>query len=182
MIAYASLRQLCRELLVAIGEDPDREGLRETPDRWARWWQEFIGYDPGTVETGFQSVTVDQLVVVRGIRVWSLCEHHLLPFSCDITMGYLTGAKVLGLSKFARVAQKHAHRLQVQERLVADIAKELRFLCASPNVAVVGAGEHLCMTMRGVRAPGRMVCSALEGAFKEEAALRAEFMRLVGES
>src|ERR1700674_2876777 len=124
-VDYPHLLALGHELLLAIGEDPEREGLRETPRRWADSWREFIEYDPGTTETTFSSLTSDQLVCVSGIRVASLCEHHLLPFWCDVSIGYIPNEKVLGLSKFARIAQQCAHRLQLQERLGQQIADEV---------------------------------------------------------
>jgi GTP cyclohydrolase IA len=168
-----------RSLLLAIGEDPDREGLAETPARVARFWKEFIDYKPGRVDTAFSNVATDQMVVVSGIRVWSLCEHHLMPFWCDVSIGVLTGHKVLGLSKYARIAHLCAHRLQIQERLVEDIACLLRGMAETQHVAVLAQGEHLCMTARGVRTPARMVSSSLHGTFRAESASRAEFFKLV---
>src|SRR5579864_7086127 len=124
-VDYPRLLTLGRELLLAIGEDPEREGIRETPRRWADAWREFIEYNPGTTETTFASTSIDQIVCVSGLRVWSLCEHHLLPFWCDVSIGYIPNAKVLGLSKFARIAQQFAHRLQLQERLGQQVADEI---------------------------------------------------------
>jgi GTP cyclohydrolase I len=173
----AHLERIGRELLVAIGEDPDREGIRDTPARWARWWAEFIDYQPGTIGTVFQSVGPEQLVVVRGVTVWSLCEHHLIPFKTTLTMGYLTGASVVGLSKLARIAHMYAHRLQLQERLVAQIGARLSDVAGTENVGVIGVGSHLCMEMRGIRTPGEMVTSHLTGKFLERD-LRAEFLAL----
>src|SRR5437773_10103128 len=107
-VDYVRLLELGRELLVAIGEDPDREGLLDTPRRWADWWREFIEYHPGTTETTFQSMASDQMVCVSGMRVFSLCEHHLLPMWCDESIGYITGERVLGLSNFERIAHQFA--------------------------------------------------------------------------
>lgn len=176
-----------RDLLVALGEDPNREGLLDTPRRVADMWAEFLDYDPGRLGTMFESETVDQLVVVSGMRVWSMCEHHLLPFWCDVAVGYLSqpaadaggtaAPRVIGLSKMGRIAHKHAHRLQLQERLVSGIASDLRAALGHAHVAVVARGEHLCMTARGVRTPHRMTSSDLHGAFREPA-LRAEFLAL----
>jgi GTP cyclohydrolase I len=166
-------------LLLAIGEDPEREGLRETPRRWADSWREFIEYDPGTTETTFSSLTSDQLVCVSGIRVASLCEHHLLPFWCDVSIGYIPDEKVLGLSKFARIAHQFAHRLQLQEQLGRQIANEITRITGTMNVAVVLKGEHLCMTARGIRTPGRMTSSVMRGVFRTESATRMEFLRLI---
>lgn len=178
-VDYPRLLALGRELLLAIGEDPDREGLRETPRRWADAWREFIEYDPGTTETTFASVASDQLVCVSGIRVASLCEHHLLPFWCNVSIGYIPNAKVLGLSKFARIAQQFAHRLQLQERLGEQIADEISRITGTQNVAVVLKGKHYCMTARGIRMPGRMTLSVMRGVFRTESQNRMEFLRLV---
>jgi len=178
-VDYSQLLALGRELLLAIGEDPDREGLRETPRRWADAWREFIEYDPGTTETTFAAVASDQLVCVSGMRVASLCEHHLLPFWCDVSIGYIPDEKVLGLSKFARIAQQFAHRLQLQERLGEQIADEISRITGTQNVAVVLKGEHYCMTARGIRMPGRMTSSVMRGVFRTESQTRMEFLRLI---
>lgn len=178
-VDVAHVEHLTRQLLIALGEDPAREGLRDTPKRVARFWRDFIAYDPGKVATTFEAVQADQLVVVSGMRVYSLCEHHLLPFWCDVSVGYIAGDKVLGLSKFARIAHKHAHRLQLQERLVSGIAADLTALLGHENVAVIAHGEHMCMIMRGIKTPARMVSSAMSGAFRQDDTLRAEFLSLV---
>lgn len=167
-----------RELLVLLGQDPDRPGLADTPRRVADMWIEFLSYDPGRTGTTFEAVSADQLVAVKGLRVWSLCEHHLLPFWCDVAIGYLPRERVLGLSKFGRIAQRHAHRLQLQEQLVTDIAAEVQELAQTPDVAVAATGEHLCMAMRGVAMPHRMISSAMLGRFRDRQALRAEFLAL----
>lgn len=174
-----ALKLHIRQLLVLLGQDPDIPGLVDTPRRVADMWVEFLGHDPGRLGTTFEAVTVDQLVVVKGMRVWSLCEHHLLPFWCDVAVGYIAGDRVLGLSKFGRIAQKHAHRLQLQERLVHGIAQEVQGIAGTKDIAVMATGEHLCMAMRGARMPHRMVSSVLQGRFRSDAALRAEFMAVV---
>ncbi len=178
-VDYPRLLALGRELLLAIGEDPDREGLRETPRRWADAWREFIEYDTGTTETTFAAVASDQMVCVSGIRVASLCEHHLLSFWCDISIGYIPNAKVLGLSKFARIAHQFAHRLQLQERLGEQIADEISRITGTQNVAVVLKGEHYCMAARGIRSPARMTSSVMRGVFRTESPIRMEFLRLI---
>ena len=178
-IDYPRLLALGRELLLAIGEDPEREGLRETPRRWADAWREFMEYDPGTTETTFASTSIDQIVCVSGLRVWSLCEHHLLPFWCDVSIGYLPDEKVLGLSKFARIAHQCAHRLQLQEQLGQQIAEEISRITGTENVAVVLTGEHVCMTARGIRTPGRMTTSTMRGVFRTHSETRMEFLRLI---
>ena len=178
-VDYNALLQIGQLLLVAIGEDPDRDGLRDTPRRWADAWREFIEYDPGKVDTCFESVNTDQMVVVSGIRVWSMCEHHMLPFWCDVSIGYITGDKILGLSKFARIAHKSAHRLQIQEQLCQQIADEIKNITETNDVAVIARGEHLCMSMRGVRTLGLMTSSVMSGVFRERSETRMEFLQLV---
>ncbi|MFJ7272722.1 GTP cyclohydrolase I [Streptomyces sp. NPDC099050] len=172
------LESIARRLLVEIGEDPDREGLLDTPRRYAKWWREFVNYDAGKIETLFESVAENQMVLVSDMQVWSLCEHHLLPFNCSLTVAYRTHQNLLGLSKFARIAHKHAHKLQVQERLVADIADEIALITGSPDVAVIGRGEHLCMTMRGVRTGAVMTSAVMRGVFGEEGPQRTELLTL----
>ncbi|WP_329171558.1 GTP cyclohydrolase I [Streptomyces sp. NBC_01477] len=172
------LEDLARRLLLEIGEDPDRDGLKETPARFARWWREFSRYDAGNASTTFPLVTSGQLVIVSDIQVWSLCEHHLLPFNCSVTIAYKPLSEVLGLSKFARIAHRHAHRLQVQERLVQDIADEVGSLTGSADVAVVGRGEHLCMSMRGIRASAKMTSSVFRGIFEDYGPARQELVAI----
>lgn len=173
------LEAIGRELLVAINEDPDREGLADTPARFARWWSEFIDHEPGDIERTFEVENADEMVVVTGIKVWSLCEHHLLPFNATIAVGYLPTGKVLGLSKFGRIAHAAAHRLQIQERLVQDVADAIEKATDSTDLAVIAQGEHLCMTMRGVRSPAVLRTSVLRGVFKDDARARAEFLSIV---
>jgi GTP cyclohydrolase I len=174
------LEAIARQLLVEIGEDPDREGLQDTPARYARWWREFTQYEPGSVDTLFETTASGSLVAVSGINVWSLCEHHLLPFSCRITIGYLPREKMLGLSKFARVAHQQAHKLQSQEQLSHQIADEIERLTGSPDVGIVGRGEHLCMAMRGIRTPAAMTTAVWRGAL-QDSALRNELITLTAE-
>jgi GTP cyclohydrolase IA len=178
-VDYPRLLELGRELLIALGEDPNREGLLDTPRRWADSWREFIEYDPGTTETTFESVAIDQMVTVSGIRVSSLCEHHLMPFWCDVAIGYITREKVLGLSKFARIAHQFAHQLQIQERLGQQIADEISRITGTEDVAVVLKGEHLCMSARGIRTPGLMTSSVMRGVFRAEYETRMEFLCLI---
>jgi GTP cyclohydrolase I len=118
------------------------------------------------------------MVVVSGLQVWSLCEHHLIPFWSRVSVAYLTGERVLGLSKFARIAHKYAHKLQLQERLAQEIADEVQQVTGSEDVAVLAVGQHLCMVMRGIKTPGHMTTSVLKGKFREPE-VRAEFLSLV---
>jgi GTP cyclohydrolase I len=142
-----------------------------------------IDYEPGKLATTFEAVTSNQLVVVSGMRVWSLCEHHLLPFWCDITIGYIPAGQVLGLSKFGRIAQQFAHRLQLQEQLTRQIAEAVGEAAGSWDVAVLGSGEHLCMTMRGVsKAGSRMMTSAVRGSLADSEVTRKEALSLIGKA
>jgi len=176
---HLPVEYLIAQLLYSIGEDPDRPGLKDTPRRVANAWSEFMNYKPGNHDTTFEAVTSNQLVIVKGLRVWSYCEHHLLPFWCDISIGYMPKEKILGLSKFGRIAQLCAHRLQIQERLVEQIGDEISRITESDDVAVVGQGEHLCMTMRGVQMPAKMISSSMRGVFKEDPKKREEFYILL---
>lgn len=171
------IEELIRQLLQLVGEDPTRPGLVDTPKRVSKFYQEFFDYTDENMETTFEAIETDQLVVVSGMRVWSLCEHHMLPFYSDISVGYLTQTNVLGLSKFGRIAHSCAHGLQTQEKLVDDISKKLINL-VGPDVAVLGQGVHLCMMMRGIRTPALMTTSSLQGRFRSEQDLRAEFLDL----
>ena len=175
------LETICTTLLELIGEDVTREGLLLTPTRWAKWWMEFINYNPGNTETTFESISTDQMIIVKGVKIWTLCEHHLLPFWVNISIGYITKEKVLGLSKFARISHQCAHRLQIQEGLVRDIADEISRLAQTDDVAVIGIGEHLCMQMRGIRSEGTMVSSYMGGGFRTNPAVRSEFLSLVSQ-
>ena len=178
MVDREALERIGRELLIAIGEDPERDGLRETPARWAKFWVEFIDHEPGKIATAFEPEVQDEMIAVCGMQVWSLCEHHLLPFRAVISVAYIPKHKMLGLSKFARIAHKYAHQPQVQERLVSQIADEIERVTGSDDVAVIADGEHLCMTMRGVRTPAGMRTSVMRGAFRTNGTVRAEFLAL----
>ena len=169
-------------ILVAIGEDPSREGLVGTPERVAKFWDEFINYEDDNLDTTFTSLRADQMVVIRNIRGWSLCEHHLLPFSFVTSVGYIAEGHILGASKLVRIVQLHAHKLQVQERLVEQIASEVQTLAMTDDVAVHMVGQHTCMRMRGVRDDGaEMICQALRGRFldRDKPEVRQEFMELI---
>lgn len=174
-VNFSALERIGRELLLAIGEDPSRAGLKDTPARFARMWRDFIEYDPGTLDTAFASSSNNNLVLVGPMRVWSKCEHHLLPFWTDITIGVRPAGRILGLSKFARIAHKEAHRLQVQEQLVADVARNVARTIGTRDVAVLGRGSHLCMVARGIRSDGVMTNYSLDGDFTRNP-LREEFL------
>lgn len=173
-----------RELLLAIGEDPERDGLRETPDRVARAYREFTAgmrqrHDE-VLSTTFE-LDHDELVVVRDIPLYSLCEHHMVPFHGMAHVGYIPGGsgRVTGLSKIARLVEMYARRLQVQERLTSQIADALTDVLQPLGVIVIVECEHLCMSMRGVQKPGaRTLTSAVRGQLRD-AATRAEAMALI---
>lgn len=174
-----------RELLIAAGEDPDREGLRDTPRRVARGYREaFAGLhqDPGEVLTTMFDEGHDEMVLVRDIRLVSLCEHHLIPFYGQAHVGYIPNdaGQITGLSKLARVIDVFARRPQVQERLTTQVADALEDGLKPRGVFVVVEAEHLCMSIRGVRKPGATtVTSAVRGQFRTSAATRAEAMSLL---
>lgn len=173
-----------RELLLAVGEDPDREGLRDTPARVARAYQEiFAGLrqDPHDVLSATFDIGHEEMVLVKDIEVYSTCEHHLVPFHGVAHIGYIPGqsGKVTGLSKLARLVDVYARRPQVQERMTGEIADAMVEVLQPRGVLVVVQCEHLCMSMRGVRKPGsRTVTSAVRGQMRDPAT-RAEAMSLV---
>ena len=157
----------------------DNPHMASTPGRVARWWREFMDYDPGTIDTTFPVEHVDQMVVVSGIETWSLCAHHLLPFSAVVSIGYIADTEVLGLSKFARIAHHAAHRPTSQEQLVATIADNVAKHTHTDDVAVTASGVHLCMAMRGIKTPATMTTSVTRGQFREDTRCRAEWFALL---
>lgn len=170
-----------RDILLEIGEDPAREGLLKTPDRVARMFAEITaGYqtDPVKLINGaLFDVEYDDMVLVRDIEFHSLCEHHLLPFFGRAHVAYIPNGKVIGLSKIPRIVDMFARRLQVQERMTAQIANFLQEVLAPKGVAVVVEGAHMCAMMRGVKkAETSMTTRTMLGAFKDDAKLRAEFL------
>lgn len=174
-----------RELLAAIGEDPDREGLLETPARVARAYAELtqgLRMRPEDVLTTTFDLGHDELVLVRDIELWSMCEHHLVPFTGVAHVGYIPAetGKITGLSKLARLVDVYAKRPQVQERLTTQVADSLMEILEARGVIVVIEAEHLCMTMRGVRKAGaRTITSAVRGSMLTNQATRAEAMALI---
>jgi GTP cyclohydrolase IA len=173
-----------RELLLAIGEDPDRDGLQDTPDRVARAFVELsrgIRQRPEDVLTTTFDIGHDEMVLVRDIEMWSMCEHHLVPFTGVAHVGYIPNedGRITGLSKLARLVDVFAHRPQVQERLTTQVADSLMEILQARGVIVVIEAEHLCMTMRGVRKPGsKTITSAIRGTM-HNAATRSEAMSLI---
>jgi GTP cyclohydrolase I len=176
-----------RELLLAIGEDPDRDGLRDTPDRVARSYAEIfrgLREEPDDVLSTTFDLGHDELVLVKDIEVYSTCEHHLVPFHGVAHVGYIPSldGRITGLSKIARLVDVYAKRPQVQERLTTQVADAMVRVLDPRGVIVVVECEHLCMSMRGVRKPGaRTVTSAVRGALREPAT-RAEVMALISKT
>jgi GTP cyclohydrolase I len=178
--------QAVRRLLAYIGEDPDREGLLETPARFLKAWEEYTrGYrmNPEEILKSFEdgAQRVDEMVIVRDIPVYSLCEHHLAPFFGKAYVGYVPDKRILGLSKISRLVEIYGRRLQVQERLTNQIADALDTHLKPLGVAVVIECRHMCMESRGVRHTGTAtVTSALRGNIKTNADTRREFLSLIG--
>ncbi len=172
-----------REILAAVGENPDREGLRETPDRVARMYAELFGglhEDPRTHLRKFFTEQYDEVVLVRDISFNSMCEHHMLPFMGHAHIGYMPNGRVIGLSKLARVVEVVARRPQVQERMTETIANLLLEELQAKGVAVVIEATHTCMTIRGIRKPGSLcVTSAMKGIFRSNLSSRSEMMNLI---
>jgi GTP cyclohydrolase I len=179
------IERAVRELLLAIGEDPDRDGLKDTPARVARAWAEqFSGLarKPEDVLTTVFDADHDEMVLVRDIELYSTCEHHLTPFFGYAHLGYIPNGKgqITGLSKLARLVDIYARRPQVQERMTSQIADALVHVLDPRGVIVVVEAEHLCMSMRGVRKPGaKTVTSAVRGSFRDSDRTRAEAMSLL---
>jgi GTP cyclohydrolase I len=172
-----------REILLAIGENPDREGLTETPQRVARMYEEFFSglyENPSIHLQKFFKENYNEIVLVRDISFNSICEHHFMPFMGKVHIGYIPDGRVVGLSKLARVVEVISHRPQVQERMTEDIAELLYQQLKAKAVAVVVEAEHTCMTVRGVKKPGSAcVTSALRGRFLKDSSSRAEILSLI---
>jgi len=183
VVDQARVAAAVREILVAIGEDPDREGLRGTPDRVARMYEEMFSgmrVDPRSLFDAVFTEKYEEMVVLRDVPFNSMCEHHLMPFEGKAHIAYLPNGKVLGLSKLARVLDVFARRPQVQERLTTQVADILMAELNALGVAVLLEAVHTCMTCRGVKKPGSvMVTSAIRGACATRAATRAEAMSLL---
>ncbi|GLS01697.1 GTP cyclohydrolase 1 [Brevundimonas denitrificans] len=179
------VRSAVRTLIRWTGDDPDREGLVDTPDRVARSYREmFAGYDVDPreyLERTFEEVGgYDELIVLKDIRFVSVCEHHMLPVIGKAHVAYLPTDRVVGISKLARVVRGYARRLQIQEKMTAEIARAIQEVLQPQGVGVVIEAEHSCMTLRGVNAPGTsLITSHLMGVIRDDARTREEFLRLV---
>lgn len=181
---YARAEAAIRELLYAVGEDPNRDGLLDTPARVARMYAEVLGglrQDPAEVMTTSFDLAHDEMILVRDIELWSMCEHHLVPFFGRAHVGYIPkkDGRITGLSKMARLVDIYARRPQVQERLTTQVADAMEEFLEPRGVIVVIEAEHLCMAMRGVKKPGsRTITSAVRGQLRD-ATTRAEAMSLI---
>ncbi|WP_410510523.1 GTP cyclohydrolase I FolE [Nodosilinea sp. E11] len=186
-VSDAEMRQAVRTLLIGLGEDPDREGLLDTPKRVVKALKFLTsGYNQSLDELLNGAIfheNTNEMVLVRDIDLFSSCEHHILPILGRAHVAYIPNGKVIGLSKVARICEMYARRLQVQERLTAQIADALQGLLQPQGVAVVVEATHMCMVMRGVQKPGSWtVTSAMKGVFADDARTRQEFMSLIRHS
>ena len=180
-----SMAELIRQLIVLFGEDPRREGLRKTPERVVEAWTALTrGYheDPDAlIRSATFEVEANHMIIIKDIEIFSLCEHHLLPFFGRCHIGYIPKGRVLGVSKLARLADLYARRLQLQERLTNQIARALMDHLKPEGVGVIIEARHLCMMMRGVeKQNSSMITSAMLGSFHESNATRNEYLQLVG--
>ena len=185
------MKELIRELLIKLGENPDRDGLRETPSRVEQAWRFMTCGYTQTAEDLLNNalfdvqddVQYDEMVVVSNIDFFSMCEHHMLPFFGTVHVGYLPNKKVVGISKIARLVEMYSRRLQVQERLTAQIAKTIEANVKPLGVGVVIEAQHMCMMMRGVeKQNSSMTTSSMIGIFRSSAETRAEFLELISKS
>jgi len=183
-ITGASFEELVREMIVRLGEDPEREGLTRTPERVHRAYEHLMkGYkeDPeAMLKKALFTVTYDQMVIVKDVEMFSLCEHHMLPFFGKVHVAYIPNGKVIGLSKIPRLVDIFSRRLQIQERLTTQIAETIQKAIAPQGVGVVIEARHLCMMMRGVeKQHSAAVTSSMLGCFREEQETRTEFLSLI---
>jgi GTP cyclohydrolase IA len=178
-----TLEHSLKHILSFIGDDPEREGLQETPQRMMRSWQElFAGYKqrPEDVIKVFEDGACDEMVLLKDIEFFSMCEHHFLPFFGTMSIGYIPHKKVIGVSKLARVCEMYARRLQIQERLTAQVADALMEFLEPQGVMVLCTAQHFCITARGIqKRQAQMVTSAIRGAFALNSQCKSEFLALL---
>jgi len=182
-----TIARATREILIAIGEDPDRDGLKDTPQRFARALRDLTRGMSGslqeTVGTALFESDNDEMVVVRNIEFYSLCEHHMLPIIGYVDIGYIPNGKVLGLSKLARIVELYARRLQIQENMTQQIAEAVEQATNALGVGVQIRAEHMCMAMRGVeKVESETITSRMTGLFRENPATRSEFLQLISQT
>src|SRR5271163_4013660 len=183
-VTSASFEELVREMIVRLGEDPEREGLTRTPERVHRAYEHLLkGYkeDPeAMLKEALFTVTYDQMVIVKDVEMFSLCEHHMLPFFGKVHVAYIPKGKVIGLSKVPRLIELFSRRLQIQERLTTQIAETIQKVIEPHGVGVVIEARHLCMMMRGVeKQHSAAVTSSMLGCFRDEQETRSEFLSLI---
>jgi len=179
------MEQSIRDILIHVGENPEREGLLDTPSRVSKAYDHILGgykLDPEAIlSKAIFTENVNHMIIVRDIEIYSMCEHHMLPFFGKVHIGYISENKVYGVSKLARVADAFARRLQVQERLTQQIANAIMGPINAEGVGVVIEAKHMCMMMRGVEKQNSMMTtSAMLGSFRDDAKTRDEFLRLIG--
>lgn len=183
MTSEEKLKKACTLLLEAIGEDPSREGLLKTPERFAKAWKEMTaGYDIDAkkISTTFAGENYDQMIIVKNIEFHSFCEHHILPFTGIVHVAYIPSEKVIGLSKIPRIVDIFSKRLQNQERMTMQIADKLEEILDAKGVAVKISGKHMCMHMRGVKkSNSSMDTIAVRGLFRSDARTRNEFLQSI---
>ena len=182
-----SVKDSIRQILKDIGEDPDREGLVDTPKRVQSMYEEltrgYIETPEEVINNAIFNIKYDEMVIVKDIEYYSLCEHHMLPFFGRCHVAYIPNGKVIGLSKIPRIVDVFARRLQVQERMTVQIANFLNESLEPHGVAVVTNGYHLCMAMRGImKADANMLTSSMLGAFRKDERTRSEFLSLIGQN
>ena len=180
-----SIEKAIREILLEIGEDPERQGLKGTPDRISRMYKELtIGYrvSPQEIINGaIFDIKYDEMVIVKDIEFYSLCEHHLLPFFGTCHVAYVPNGKIIGLSKIPRIVEVFSRRLQVQEKMTVEIADFLNKVLNPEGVVVVVEAYHLCLAMRGIKkSKAKMLTSAMHGVFKDDERTRIEFLSFIG--
>ena len=175
------IKKLIRELIIEIGEDPTREGLRGTPERIAESFDEIYGGYDSDSELSVQFSEDSEAVIAKDIKFYSMCEHHMLPFFGKIQIAYVPNGRVVGISKLVRLVEKFSKRLQIQERLTKNIADEL-YAQGIKGVAVMIEAEHLCMKMRGVKNDAKVTCSAFRGIYEEQSAKEEIIKTIYGKS
>ena len=185
MIDQGKISNAVAEMILAIGEDPDREGLQDTPKRVAQMYEDFfsgLGRDPSEVLTTVFEESHQELILVKDIPFFSICEHHLLPFFGRAHIGYIPRGKIVGASKLARALDILARRPQIQERLTSQLVEAIYGSIQPEGVAAVISAEHMCISLRGANKPGsKIVTSGSRGSFKTQAATKQEFLRLLWE-
>jgi GTP cyclohydrolase I len=177
-IRTSRLEAIGCDLLDALGYSATDDALRDTPRRWAQWWSEFLGYPSDRTSTTFETTSHNAFVMLSGIATWSVCKHHLLPFSIVGSVAYIPRGTLLGLSKFARILESRARRLQLQEDITDEVAEAIKSATGTDDVAILMRGRHLCMEARGVRSGATTTTIRLSGRFQSDEPTRRDFVTL----